>query len=183
MDECNQLQRDDADFDTGLIHVPGTKTAESECYMPMSEALQRELKTYLDSRTDDSPYIFPGRSAQTEDSLKESRHGLQCLHGKNPGTPAMKAWKQLKREDYPGGVKLRTKELRDYFCNQASAQISDPNMLKSLMRHTNLNTTSRYTRIVLDRMKLRLRNSEGYRGGISMLETCLKRHKTACSSS
>jgi hypothetical protein len=53
---------------------------------------------------------------------------------KNPSTPVMKAWKELKNQKYPGGVKLTTKELRDYFTTQVSAQVSDPNTVKSLMR-------------------------------------------------
>jgi hypothetical protein len=43
MDECNRLLRTDPNFETGMIHVPGTKTEEAECYMPMSPALQAEL--------------------------------------------------------------------------------------------------------------------------------------------
>ncbi len=36
---------------------------------------------------------------------------------------ATKAQEKLKRENYPGGVKLTTKELRDYFATQVSAQV------------------------------------------------------------
>jgi len=32
-----------------MIHVRGSKTEASECYMPMSPALQAELKAYLAS--------------------------------------------------------------------------------------------------------------------------------------
>ena len=63
----------------------------------------------------------------------------------------MTAWKELKKQNYPGGVKLTTKELRDYFATQVSAQVNDPNTVKALMRHTSLNTTSRYTRTVAER--------------------------------
>jgi len=63
---------------------------------------------------------------------------------KKPNTPPIKAWKELKKENYPGGVKLTTKELRDYFATQVSSQVTDPNTVKKLMRHTSLNTTSRY---------------------------------------
>jgi hypothetical protein len=47
---------------------------------------------------------------------------------KNPGTSPM--WKELKMQGYPGGVKLTTKERRDYFATQVSAQVSDPNTVK-----------------------------------------------------
>ena len=58
----------------------------------------------------------------------------------------MKAWKELKAQGYPGGVKLTTKELRDYLATQVSAQVSDPKIVMNLMRHTSLNTTTLYTR-------------------------------------
>jgi integrase len=48
----------------------------------------------------------------------------------------MNVWEELKRQGYPGDVKLTTKGLRDYFATQLSAQVSDPNTVKELMRHT-----------------------------------------------
>jgi len=168
MDEGNRLQITDVDFENGLIHVPGTKTEESECYLPMSPALQKELKSYLATRTDDSPFLFPGRSAQTKGKKIYSRRRLfekikrvtafKTYMENNPDTPATKAWKELKQQGYPGGVKLTTKELRDYFATQVSAQVTDPNTVKNLMRHTSLNTTSRYTRTVMERMKAAVQN-------------------------
>jgi hypothetical protein len=65
----------------------------------------------------------------------------------------MKAWKELKRQKYPGGVRLTTKDLRDYFATEVSARVNDPNTVKNLMRHTSLNTTTLYTRTVTERMK------------------------------
>ena len=77
---------------------------------------------------------------------------------KNPTVTAMNAWKELKSQNYPGGIKLTTKELRDYFATQASAQVTDPNTVKNLMRHTSLNTTTLYTRTVTERMKEAVHN-------------------------
>jgi hypothetical protein len=68
----------------------------------------------------------------------------------------MTAWKELKKQNYPGGVKLTTKELRDYFATQVSAQVNDPNTGR--LRHTSLNTTSRYTRTATERMKAAVQN-------------------------
>ena len=134
----------------------------------MSPALQEELKSYLQTRTDDSPYLFPGRSAQTKGKKIYSRRRLfekikrvtafRAYMGKNPNISPMTAWKELKKQNYPGGVKLTTKELRDYFATQVSAQVNDPNTVKALMRHTSLNTTSRYTRTVTERMKEAVQN-------------------------
>jgi integrase len=168
MDEGNRLLRTDPDFETGMIHIPGTKTEEAECYMPMSPALQDELKSYLAGRTDDSPYLFPGRLAQTKGKKIYSRRRLfekikrvtafKAYMEANPGTPAMKAWKELKRDHYPGGVKLTTKELRDYFATQVSAQVKDPKTVMNLMRHTSLDMTTLYTRTVTERMKEAVQN-------------------------
>jgi len=80
---------------------------------------------------------------------------------KNPTATTMQAWKELKQQGYPGGAKLTTKELRDYFATQVSAQVSDPNTVKNLMRHTSLNTTSLYTRTVQERMKEAVENLGG----------------------
>ena len=77
----------------------------------------------------------------------------------------MKAWKELKQQGYPGGVKLTTKELRDYFATQVSAQVTDPNTVKQLMRHTSLTTTSRYVRTVTERMKQAVQNLGATPGG------------------
>jgi integrase len=163
MDEGNRLLRTDPDFETEMIHVPGTKTDEAECYLPMSPVLQAELKAYLATRTDDSPYLFPGRSTQTKGKKIYSRRRLfekirrvtafKAYMEQNPTTTPMKAWKELKAKGYPGGVKLTTKELRDYFATQVSAQVSDPKIVMNLMRHTSLNTTTLYTRTVTERMK------------------------------
>jgi hypothetical protein len=77
---------------------------------------------------------------------------------KNPSASPFKAWEELKKENYPGGVKLTTKELRDYFGTQVSTEVSDPNTVKSLMRHTSLTPTSKYIRTVPERMRQAVQN-------------------------
>jgi integrase len=163
MDEGNRLLRTDPNFDTGLIHVPGTKTDEAECYMPMAPALQKELKAYLKMRKDDSPMLFPGRSAQTQGKKIYSRRRLfekirrvtafKAYMRKHPDAAAMKVWKELKRAGYPGGVKLTPKDLRDYFGTVVAERVTDPNVLMRLMRHTSLTTTTKYMRVVEERMR------------------------------
>jgi integrase len=177
MDECNRLLRTDPDFETGMIHIPGTKSAESECYLPMSPALQAELRAYLETRADDSPYLFPGRGARTKGKKIYSRRRLfekirrvtayNAYVEKNPASRPMKAWKELKAHGYPGGVKLSAKELRDFFATQVSAEVSDPTVVKDLMRHTSLNTTSLYTRKVKERMERAVANLGRSPGGKS----------------
>jgi hypothetical protein len=38
MDETNRLLRIDPNFETEMIHIPGTRTDEANCYLPMSAA-------------------------------------------------------------------------------------------------------------------------------------------------
>ena len=109
-----------------------------------------------------------GRSARTKAKKIYSRRRLfekikratafNANMKKNPNAVPMQAWKELNKENYPGGVKLTTKDRRDYFATQVSAQVTDPNTVKNLMRHSSLNTTSRYTRTVMEHMKAALQN-------------------------
>ena len=96
---------------------------------------------------------------------------------KNPTATTMQAWKEVKHQGYPG-VKLTTKELRDYLATQVSAQVSDPNTVKNLMRHTSLNTTSLYTRTVQERMKEAVENLGATLGGNLEATPCAKKPKT-----
>ena len=178
MDEANRLLRTDPNFETGMIHIPGTKTEESETYLPMSPALQAELRSYLATRADDSSYLFPGRAFKTRGKKIYSRTwifekirkytALNAYMEKNPGADKVAVLKELKANGSPGGVKLKPKELRDFFATQVSAEVSDPTVVKDLMRHTSLNTTSLYTRTVVDRMRDAVQNlgrSGGESGG------------------
>jgi len=95
----------------------------------------------------------------------------------------MKAWKELKRQKYPGGVWLTTKDLRDYFATEVSARVNDPNTVKNLMRHTSLNTTTLYTRTVTERMKDAVKDLVNLWRQVSGANLgaipCAKKHKTA----
>jgi hypothetical protein len=92
---------------------------------------------------------------QPPPSVRENQtgDGFQGVHGEKSKDTGDESWKELKKQNYPGGVKRTTKELRDYFATQVCAQVSDPNTVKHLMRHTSLTTTSKYVRTVTDRMK------------------------------
>jgi len=54
-------------------------------------------------------------------------------------------------DNVEAGVKLRPKDLRDYFAS--TVQTEDPRVLMSLMRHTNLTTTTKYIQAVRERMR------------------------------
>jgi Phage integrase family len=77
---------------------------------------------------------------------------------KNPGMSPLKAWKKLKAENYPGGVKIKPKDLRDYFASEVASQVNDPSVVMKLLRHTNLTTTTKYLRVVEERMHEAVKN-------------------------
>ena len=51
------------------------------------------------------------------------------------------------------GIKIRPKDLRDYFASEVAARVNDPNVVMRLLRHTSLATTTKYLRTVKDRMQ------------------------------
>jgi integrase len=174
MDEANRLLRTDPNFETEMIHIPGTRTDEANCYLPMSPALQGELKASIGSPTDDLPYLFPGRSAQPRGKKIYSRPRLfekiqrgrafKAYIEKNPINDVHESLEGAKATRL--SWRLTTKQLRDYFGTQVSAQVSDPNTVKELIRHTtSLRTTSRYMRTAPDRLKESVENLEATSGG------------------
>jgi len=56
-------------------------------------------------------------------------------------------------ENLRGGVRFRPKDLRDYFASEVASQVTDPNVIMRLLRHTSLTTTTKYLRTVKDRMQ------------------------------
>jgi integrase len=51
------------------------------------------------------------------------------------------------------GIKLTPKDLRDYFATMVSGNTTDANTLMRWMRHTSLNTTTKYMRTLHNSMK------------------------------
>jgi integrase len=182
-DEANRARWDDIEWtsrtnDNGRILVRGTKTEESAAWIPLAPVLRDELLNFYQNRPSDE-FIFPGRSYQTKGKKIYSRRRLfekitrltsfNAFMERNPGIPALKAWKKLKSEGYPGGVKLKPKDLRDYFASEVASQVNDPSVVMKLLRHTSLNTTTKYLRVVEERMHDAVKNlgvlSGANRGG------------------
>ncbi len=63
-DEANRLRWEDINFDEGYFHCRGTKTDESDAYLPLAPALIESLKKHKAGSMSD--YVFAGRSAQTK---------------------------------------------------------------------------------------------------------------------
>ena len=167
-DETNRAKWDDIDWTYGRIAVRGTKTEESAAWIPLAPILRDELLEFYKNRPSNE-FIFPGRSYQTMGKKIYSRRklfekitrltSLNAFMDKNPDVPvSLKVWKKLKSENYPGGVRLKPKDLRDYFASEVASQVNDPSVVMKLLRHTNLTTTTKYLRVVEERMHEAVKN-------------------------
>jgi len=158
-DEANRLRWDDINFDEGYFRCRGTKTDDSDAYLPLAPALIESLKNHKATST--SEYVFPGRSSQTKGKKIYSRRrmferiqrvtALDSYLKEHPGMTREHALEACTAEKWRGGIKLAPKDLRDYFAS--TVETDDPRVLMSLMRHTNLTTTTKYLRAMHERMK------------------------------
>jgi len=166
-DEQNRSQWEDIDWNNGRIVVRGTKTEESAAWIPLAPVLRDELLGFYKNRPSNE-FIFPGRSYQTVGKKIYSRRRLfekitrltsfNAFMQKHPGMSPMKVWKELKADNYPGGVRLKPKDLRDYFASEVASQVNDPSVVMKLLRHTNLTTTTKYLRVVEERLHEAVKN-------------------------
>jgi len=132
MDEGNRLRWTDFDFDRGELLVPGTKTRDSKALLPLAPVV---IKALLELKaTSTSEYCFPGKSAQTL------------------GQKIYRRTRLFERIEKRSGIKLTAKDLRDWFATTI-IKTADIRTVSSLLRHSNIQTTSTYLRRVDDRMK------------------------------
>ena len=75
-DEANRLTWDNIAFELGMIRYPGTKTEESETWLPLAPVALRTLKDLQVMVIGQGPSIFPGRSSQTKGKKIYSRRRL-----------------------------------------------------------------------------------------------------------
>jgi integrase len=167
MDEQNRAKWEDIDWTNNRLMVRGTKTEESTAWIPLAPVLRDELLEFY--KGSQGEFIFPGRSFQTKGKkiyrrtrLFEKITRLTCLNAfmqKHPDvSPSLKLWKRLKAEGYPGGVRLKPKDLRDYFASEVASRVNDPSVVMKLLRHTNLTTTTKYLRVIEERMHEAVKN-------------------------
>ena len=137
MDEANRLQWTDLDLEKGTIIIPGTKTKGSLARLPLAPIVQRELQALKRVAAPDCPLVFPGHSPQTE------------------GKKVYRRTRMFERIHRLTGIKLTAKDLRDYFATMLidGPEGGDPSTVMRLLRHTNLTTTTKYLRVVEDRME------------------------------
>jgi integrase len=162
MDEANRARWEDIDFDGRWIEVRGTKTEGSADTIPLAPVLKAELEQHRRNYPN-SDLIFPGRSYQTKGRKIYSRRRyfekLQHLTARirytqaHPELTPMQVMKAVKAEKYRGGVKLTAKDLRDVFGTVVMDSVRNADTARRLMRHTSLQTTTKYMRLVKDRMQ------------------------------
>jgi integrase len=163
-DEANRLQWLDVNWELARIRIPGTKTEESEVWLPLAPAALETLRALYDSedRDPNCEYAFPGRSAQTKGKKIYSRRriferiqrvtAVKRYMQQNPAASYKLALEACKKEKFKGGLHLKPKDLRDYFGTQIAGKVADATVVMRLMRHTSLDTTTKYMRTVDDRM-------------------------------
>ena len=178
-DESNRLMWTDIDWRAGKVRIPGTKTEESDAWLPVAPAVLRTLRELYESenRNPASPYVFPGRSAQTRGKKIYSRRriferiqretAIKKYLRQHPEASREQAFEVCRKENFKGGIHLTPKDLRDYFCTEIAARSNDPNVAMRLMRHTSLATTTKYMRVVEERMRDAVENLGGGFGGDS----------------
>jgi len=134
-DEANRVKWEDVDFEKGYFHCRGTKTDDSDAYLPLAPALIESLERHRQTRT--SEYVFPGRGKHKDKRIYDRA----------------RMFNRIQKE---AGIKLVPKDLRDYFAS--TVQTDDPRVLMQLMRHTSLTTTTKYVRAMHERMKDAVKN-------------------------
>jgi len=164
-DESNRLEWRDINWEPAKIRIPGTKTGESETWLPLAPVALKTLRELYESEERDPtcPLIFPGRSAQTKNKKVYSRRrmferirritAVKRYQKEHPDVNYEAALEAAKKENFKGGIKITPKDLRDYFGTEIAHRVNDPNVVMRLMRHTSLTTTTKYLRTVEDRMK------------------------------
>ena len=162
MDEANRARWEDIDFNGGWIQVRGTKTEGSADIIPLAPALRADLERHRRNYPD-TDLIFAGRSYQTCGKQIYSRRRyfekIQHLTARiryaqaHPELTPMQVMKAVKAEKYKGGVKLTAKDLRDVFGTVVMDNVRNADTARRLMRHTSLQTTTKYMRLVKDRMQ------------------------------
>ncbi len=138
-DEGNRARWIDLDMVELLFRVEGTKTEDSEDILPVPPVLLSDLAA-LSKITGDNELLFPGQKGKVK--------GKKVYHRR----------RMFDRILARTGIKLVPKDLRDYYCTEIASQVNDPVTVMHLLRHKSLATTTKYTRVVRERMREAVQN-------------------------
>ena len=131
--EANRAEWAHVDWLQHSIWIAGKKTKKSKGWMPLPPVLEAALLQLYQQRLDDG-LIFPGRTARTKGKIVSDRKKL------------FKKIAKLTAERYGKAVIIprQTQYMRRFYATAVSRLTPDINTVRSLMRHTNLSTTSNY---------------------------------------
>jgi integrase len=171
LDEANRAMWEDIDFEKGWMKVRGTKTEMAADSIPLAPALKAILFEHR-SNYPNTELIFPNRNdgtkAYSRDRLfqKVQRLTARARYAKlHPELTAKEVAKAVKAQKHQGGVKLCPKDMRDVFGTLVMDHTSNADIARRLMRHTSLQTTTKYMREVPDRMQDAVKNLGASPGG------------------
>jgi integrase len=146
-DEANRLRWDDVNFALAKIHIPGTKTELSDAWLPVAPIVIETLKPLYEARNPVCPWVFPSRQHQRRGQKAYDRRYL------------------FAKIEKATGIKLKPKDLRDFFATEIASRVTDPAVVMNLLRHTNLRTTTVYLRTNEERMRNALKGLGATLGG------------------
>jgi len=131
----------------------GSKTQKSKAWVPLAPILEEKLLALYSQRLSDE-LMFPGRTRFTR--------GKQISDRKKLFTKIAK----LTREQYgePVVIVRQTQYMRRFFGTQVAALTPDVNTVRTLMRHTNLGTTSNYMMAVNEYQQAAVKTLDVIRG-------------------
>jgi len=152
------------DIANAFAVIPGTKTDDSLEIIPISQSHAENLLKWKEICPSER-WVFPSCAPHSKNHGGKSYHrrrmfdtirkktAVAAYLNAHPSVTEAEAYEAAKVQKFSGGIKLVPKDLRDYFCNEVAANCNDPIVLMSLMRHKSLQTTTKYTRRILERMK------------------------------
>ena len=131
---CN-LKRDDVDLERGIIVVRGGKGAKDRV-VPIPEFLVKEIRSYLETRSDSSEYLLVEERRKEKDRL-------------SPKT----VWYLLKKYGKRAGVEVTPHRLRHSFATHMLERGVDIRAIQELLGHSNLSTTQIYTKVTVEHLR------------------------------
>ncbi|QDA31769.1 recombinase XerC [Thermococcus indicus] len=131
---CN-LKRRDVDLERSIIVVRGGKGAKDRV-IPIPEFLAREIRAYLETRSDDSEYLLVEERRREKDKLSTKT-----------------VWYLLKRYGVRAGVEVTPHRLRHSFATHMLENGVDIRAIQELLGHSNLSTTQIYTKVTVEHLR------------------------------
>lgn len=131
---CN-LKKGDIDLDRGIIVVRGGKGAKDRV-VPIPEFLAKEIRSYLETRSDSSEYLLVEERRKNKDRL-------------SPKT----VWYLLRKYGEKAGVEVTPHKLRHSFATHMLERGVDIRAIQELLGHSNLSTTQIYTKVTVEHLK------------------------------